>query len=173
MQRIVLGLAAALSLVATGLAPASAQNIPSGSYQQSCTNIRVRGDQLMARCNNTSGGTVRTSISLGSCRGGDIANSNGQLTCNANGYGRHRGGYGNGGYNNGGYNNGNGSGYGNGRYGNAPGGSYQQSCTSSRMRGSMLTATCPTANGQQITTTLDTSRCRNDIANINGRLECR
>jgi hypothetical protein len=41
------------------------------------------------------------------------------------------------------------------------------------MRGSMLTATCPTANGQQITTTLDTSRCRNDIANINGRLECR
>jgi hypothetical protein len=77
MQRTLVGLAAAASLMATALLPASAQSIPSGSYQQSCTNIRVRGDQLIARCNAPQGGTVRSSISLSSCRRGDIANSNG------------------------------------------------------------------------------------------------
>lgn len=186
MQRIFLGLAAAVSLVATALSPVSAQSVPSGSYQQSCTNVRVRGDQLIARCNAPQGGTVRTSIALDSCRG-DIANVNGQLTCNSNGYGRgNRHGHGNGygqqngndnGYNNGnnGYNNsyggGNGNGYG---YRAAPGGSYLQSCTGAQTHGSMLSATCPAANGSRITSTINVSACRgSDIANINGRLECR
>src|ERR1700676_2895322 len=108
MPRILFSLLAGLGLAATALAPASAQSIPSGSYQQSCTNIRVRGDQLTARCTNPQGTAVRSTIALNSCRNGDIVNSNGQLACNGNGYGN---GYGNGGRphqhggNNGGYNN--------------------------------------------------------------------
>src|ERR1700676_2124915 len=47
MKRILLGLVAAASLAGTALSPASAQGVPNGSYQQSCTNIRVRGDQLV------------------------------------------------------------------------------------------------------------------------------
>jgi len=165
--------------------------VPSGSYQQSCQNIRMRGGLLTARCNGPSG-LVRTSIDPRTCRGGDIANSNGQLVCNGgngygngNGYGRGYGrhhhrdnGNGNAGYNNGrGYGN-NGSQYGNnGRYGNGygnvPSGSYQQSCTNAVMRGGTLTATCP-GNGGSMTTSIDARSCRGgDIANVNGRLQCR
>ena len=188
MSRTFLGLLAGIGLAATALAPVSAQTIPNGSYQQSCTNIRVRGDQLIARCTNPQGTLIRSSISLDGCRRGDIVNSNGQLACNRNGYGRHRhdndnnnnnnnnGGY-NGGYNNGGYNGGYGNGgYGNGGYGNrgiAPG-SYQSSCTNVQMNGSTLTATCTAPNGQYITTSINAAQCRGgDIANVNGRLACR
>src|ERR1700681_3007469 len=122
MKRTLLSIASAVALAAMAVGTASAQNIPSGSYQQSCTNIRVRGDVLTARCNAPQGGTVRSTITLDSCRRGDIANMNGQLTCNRNGYGRRYGqgngnnGYGNNGYGNNG-NNGN-NGYGNNGYGN-------------------------------------------------------
>jgi CVNH domain len=184
MPRFFIGLVAGLGLAATAIAPAGAQAIPSGSYQQSCTNIRVRGDQLIARCTNTSGTYVRSSISLDSCRRGDIVNSNGQLACNRTGYGRgygnggyNNGRYGNGGYNNGGYNNG---GYNNGRYGNgrygygAPAGSYQSSCTNVQMSGGILTATCTAANGANVTSSINPARCRGgDVANVNGRLACR
>ncbi|MEA2786915.1 MAG: hypothetical protein QOF71_3019 [Candidatus Eremiobacteraeota bacterium] len=199
MSRLLISLLAGLGLAVTALAPASAQAIPSGSYQQSCTNIRVRGDQLSARCTNPQGVAVRSTIALNSCRNGDIVNSNGQLACNNNvnnGYGngngrrhRHRdndnnnGGYNNGGYNNGngqyngngGYNNGNG-GYNNGRYGNggAVGGSYQSSCTNVYMNGPTLTASCTAPNGQRITSSINAAQCRGgDIANVNGRLACR
>ncbi|MDB5071073.1 MAG: hypothetical protein JWM87_2184 [Candidatus Eremiobacteraeota bacterium] len=183
MPRFLIGLVAGLGLAATAIVPAAAQTIPSGSYQQSCTNIRVRGDQLIARCTNPQGATVRSSISLDSCRRGDIVNSNGQLACNRTGYGRRNGSYNNGGYNNGGYNNGNSGGYNNGnnggynngRYGyGAPGGSYQSSCTNVQTNGSVLTATCTAANGANVTSSINTARCRGgDIANVNGRLECR
>jgi hypothetical protein len=136
---------------------------------------------------------VRSSIDLSSCRRGDIANTNGQLTCNSNSYGRgqYNGqngrGYGNGG--NGGYGNGNGGnagygnggnrgnrgngGYGNGGYGNLPAGSYQQSCTNETMNGGVLTANCPAGNGARTTSSINASACRGaDIANRNGRLQC-
>ncbi len=190
MQRFMLSLIAGLGLAATALAPAAAQAIPSGSYQQSCQNIRVRGDQLSARCTNSQGTWIRSTIAVNSCRNGDIVNSNGQLACNRNaynngngngyGYGRHRrqdGGYNNnGGYNNGGYNNNNNGGYNNGRYGNGrmvPG-SYQSSCTNVQMGGGTLTATCTAPNGSQITSSINPGQCRGgDIANVNGRLGCR
>jgi hypothetical protein len=183
MRSIILGPALALSLAATMIAPALAQAVPSGSYQQSCQNIRMRGGLLTARCTGPNG-LVRTSIDPRTCRGGDIANNNGQLVCNGGtGYGN---GYGNGrrhhhrdnGYGNGGYNNGYGRGgrYGNGNgngYGNVPSGSYQQSCTNAVMRGGVLTATCP-GNGGSMTTSIDPRSCRGgDIANVNGRLQCR
>jgi rSAM-associated Gly-rich repeat protein len=185
MNRLLLSSLVGASLAAASLAaPASAQYAPSGSYQQSCTNIRVRGNELTASCTSASGARVRSTIALNSCRGGDIANSNGQLVCNGgNGNGRWRNrhrdnGYGNGGYNNGngygnnGYNNGNGYGYGNGN-GYAPGGSYQQSCRNIRMSGGTLTASCPTGNGNWVTTSINPRSCRGaDIANRNGQLVC-
>jgi hypothetical protein len=187
MKRTLLGLAAAASLAATAVAPASAQQwVPPGSYQQSCTNVRVSGNQLRASCTASNGARVRSSIALNACRGGDIANSNGQLICNGgggygygNGYnnGRHRdrddNGYNNGSYNNGsGYNNGR---YNNGQYGNgyAPGGSYQQSCNNIRSNGTTVTASCPGPNGQWYTTSINARACGGaDIANRNGRLSC-
>ena len=176
MKRILLSTIVGASLAAASIAPAAAQWAPSGSYQQSCTNIRVQGGELIARCTNPQGQRVRSMIALGSCRGGDIANSNGQLVCNGgNGYGRRRGnGYGYGNGNGNGYGNGNGTGYGNG-YGNgyATGGSYQQSCRNVVMNGGMLTATCPSGNGNWITSSIDPRSCRGtDIANRNGRLNC-
>jgi hypothetical protein len=175
--RAVLG----VSLLAASIAPAGAQTFPSGSYQQSCTNIHVRGDQLVATCTSSQGGRVRSSIALDSCRG-DIANSDGQLTCNVDNSGnRYRRGHHNGQYGGGNYGGGNGNygdgnrNYGGGNYGGAaPAGSYQQSCRSTQMRGGLLTATCPEANGNLITTSLDVRQCDGtDIANRNGRLTCR
>jgi len=186
MPRMLISLFAGLGLAATALAPAMAQSIPSGSYQQSCTNIRVRGDQLTARCTNPQGVVVRSSIALSSCRNGDIVNSNGQLACNSNGNGygngrrgQHRNGDNNNGGNNGGYNNGNNNnngGYNNGGYGNrgAAPGSYQSSCTNVYMNGQTLTASCTSPNGQRITSSINAAQCRGgDIANVNGRLACR
>jgi hypothetical protein len=185
MRTFFLAPALALSLSAAMLAPASAQSIPSGSYQQSCQNIRIRNGMLVARCNGPQG-LVRTTIDPDSCRRGDIVNANGQLACNRTGNGRR--GYGNGyGYgNNGNGNNGNGNngygnnGYGNGNYGygngnryGIPGGSYQQSCTNAQMNGGTLTASCPGRNGS-ITTSIDPRNCRGaDIANVDGRLACK
>jgi hypothetical protein len=184
---MLISLFAGLGLAATALAPAMAQSIPAGSYQQSCTNIHVRGDQLVARCTNPQGASIRSSIDLYSCRRGDIVNSNGQLACNRNGRGRYNnggynnGGYNNGGYNNGGYNNGanNNGGYNNGGYNNGYGnrgiapGSYQSSCTNAYMNGPTLTASCTSPNGQRITSSINAAQCRGaDIANRNGRLAC-
>ena len=92
MIRNLLTFALGSALVITALAPASAQ--PSGSYQQSCRNVRVRGDRLTASCTSPQGRYIRSSLNLRSCRNGDIANVNGQLACNwsgnGNGYGRGR-----------------------------------------------------------------------------------
>lgn len=186
MNRILLSSLVGASLAAVSLAaPASAQYAPSGSYQQSCTNIRVRGNELTARCTASNGTRVRSMIALNSCRGGDIANSNGQLVCNGgssygNGRWRHR--HRDNGYGNGGYNNGNGYGYGRGNNGNngygygngyAPSGSYQQSCRNIQMSGGTLTASCPTGNGSYTTTSINPRSCRGaDIANRNGQLVC-
>ncbi len=42
------------------------------------------------------------------------------------------------------------------------------------MNGGMLTATCTSPNGANLTSTINAGRCRGgDIANVNGRLACR
>ena len=162
------GATLALALCTAGAAQAQGYNntgyIPAGSYQQSCQNIRVRGNRLRAECTNTSGQWVASSLQLNQCRGGDIANYNGQLTCARNGgYGRGNGYYGRGsGY------------YGGGGFNGTPGGSYQQSCQNIRMNGSVLTASCTNYQSQYVQSYLDVSRCarNDDIANVNGQLRC-
>jgi hypothetical protein len=161
-----LTLGASLILAACTIGTVQAQSYaPAGSYQQSCQNIRVRGDELRAECTNTSGQYVRSSLALNACGNGDIANYNGQLTCaRTGGYGRGAGYYGRG---NGYYNGGSWSGI--------PGGSYQQSCTNARMNGSVLVANCTNDGGRSVRSFLDMSRCgrSDDVANIDGQLRCR
>ena len=162
MFRLLTGSLLALALT-VAIAPVTAQAQPSGSYQQSCRNIRERSNgMLVALCPTTDGRLVRTEIDPDSCRARsrDIANLNGQLSCvrlnGGNAYGNRNGTY-----------------YGGNSYG-LPGGSYQQSCTNAVVRGSMLTATCSAANGARITSSIDVARCRpgSDVSNIDGRLEC-
>ena len=90
---------------------------PTGSYAQSCSNVRIEGGRLYADCRDTSRQTRSTSIEYGRCNG-DINNVNGLLTCDGtrgrfenNGGGNNGGGWGG---NNGGGNNGGGWGGGNG-----------------------------------------------------------
>ena len=108
---------ATLALILGGTAkPAAAQwgqQLPPGSYQQTCRNVGVRGDTLYADCMDTNRNWQRTQLNdYDRCRG-EIQNLNGQLQCTGNGY--PQGSY-NGPYNNGPYNNGNGGYYGHGRH---------------------------------------------------------
>jgi len=54
-----------------------------------------------------------------------------------------------------------------------PGGSYQQTCRNIGVRGSTLHAECQnTGGGWQSTELRDYNRCRGEIQNINGSLQC-
>ena len=54
-----------------------------------------------------------------------------------------------------------------------PGGSYQQTCRNIGVRGSTLYADCQnTSGGWQSTQLRDYNRCRGEIQNINGSLQC-
>ena len=167
MHRISTALALGGALVLSALTPASVlaqgYGIPAGSYQQSCTNIRVRGATITASCTNNSGQRVRSSLAVNSCAGADIGNVNGQLTCvrTGNYYGNGRGRYGAGRYRR-------------GTNSALPPGSYQQSCSGYSMNGSTLTATCRNNSGAMVTSYLDVSQCRanDDVGNVNGQLRC-
>ncbi len=82
-------MAAAATLVAAGSAlptPSEAQSVaPRGSYQQTCRNVRVqnagRDDALLtADCQTQNGSWASTGMRYRSCPG-DIANWDGQLSC--------------------------------------------------------------------------------------------
>jgi len=67
--------------------PAAAQ-MPGGSYLQSCRDVQLRGDRLVATCRSEHGHWNRTALgNIGRCAGG-ISNSDGRLVC-----GTHRGGF--------------------------------------------------------------------------------
>lgn len=122
---------------------------PPGSYQQTCKSIKMRRGTLQAKCQNTSGRWVKTSLQNANRCTGDITNIDGQLQCG--GYGHperdvERG---------------------------APAGSYTQTCNRVQVAGSTLRALCQTSNGQWVDTSLDNfTRCTGDITNIEGQLTC-
>ncbi len=73
---------AALVFLTTAL-PAQAATPPSGSYRQSCNDIKASSRVLKARCQTRNRTFVRTSLAgYRNCMG-DIANANGQLVCRA------------------------------------------------------------------------------------------
>jgi hypothetical protein len=151
-----------------------AQRVPSGSYQQTCQDIGVRGSTLYAKCKDVRGEWRSTELSDFQRCSSEIQNENGNLTCNnsngGNGYardGRDRDGDRDGHHGNGqsGRN-----GYGpNG----APNGSYVQTCQNVNMNGNTLQASCQKKNGKLKNTSLsNVNQCNGDIANDNGKLRC-
>jgi len=73
-------LAGAALLVLAMTTPAGAREVPNGSYLQSCRNIEIHGDTLVADCLRVDGRWSRSGLDVGRCRG-DIANNNGELVC--------------------------------------------------------------------------------------------
>jgi len=62
--------------------PAHAQRVPQGSYLTSCSDVRVEGDTLVARCRTRDGRERRSALAgINRCVG-DIGNNNGTLQCN-------------------------------------------------------------------------------------------
>ena len=74
------GLLGAIALAGLSCS-AYAQAPPAGTYQQSCSNIRMRGSTLTAICRTADGRGMQTALGVANCVG-DIGNNNGQLQCN-------------------------------------------------------------------------------------------
>mgnify|MGYP001806314037 CR=1 FL=1 len=136
---------------------AQAQQVPSGSYLQTCGDVQAYGGWLKAMCQDRSGGWVEAELVLSSCGAGtDIANENGRLVCKAaNIFGF-----------------GGGGGFASER---PPSGSYMATCRDIRVSAGWLKATCQDSRGRWVDATTATGWCSagRDIANIDGRLTCR
>jgi hypothetical protein len=135
--------------------PAQAQmygNWPGGSWQASCRNARVNGDQFSAQCTATNGAWVFSSVSMRGCPGRQFGNSNGQLFCESGG------------------NYSNDAGYGRSRH--FPSGSWVNSCDNASLAGHMFTAQCSTGSGYR-TSSIDMHSCPSrQVGNRNGFLFC-
>jgi hypothetical protein len=129
-----------------------------GSYTQTCKDIKSHGDDLEARCKNVNGDWNNSKLDdYRKCKG-QIINDDGNLRCVAAGYG----GIGRGGYPAGTY-----------QQGNFPAGSYTQSCDGIRIDGDDLKAHCQTRDGGSRDAKLDDfQKCKSDIINDDGRLRC-
>lgn len=117
---------------------------PGGSYQQTCRNERVERADLIADCADRNGRWRHSELSnYRFCRG-DIANSNGVLTCDRDG----------------------GDDY------TVPTGSWRATCRDEQVSGSVLSAECRDRAGRWVETSIDLRRCRQGVMNSNGRLVC-
>ncbi|HLW53992.1 MAG TPA: CVNH domain-containing protein [Candidatus Angelobacter sp.] len=129
-----------------------AQSIPSGSYQQSCKNVSVRDQVLLANCQDSDGKWEATQLRDYQSCGSDIMNDNGALRCGGN---RPV------------------SGYQPGYQAGVPNGSYTGSCQEIRIDGDDLKARCQGSDGNWHGTKLDDyQKCRGDVVNDNGKLRC-
>lgn len=129
---------------------------PQGSYRDSCRNVRVDGDDLVAECRNRDGDWHRTTLDDYRRCNGEVVNDDGRLRCDAG--------------DRGGRDDNDGDRRGNGWQ---PRGSYQDSCRRIRVDDGDLSAICRTRAGDWRQTELENVReCRGDIANDNGRLVC-
>jgi CVNH domain len=196
-----LNLAIVVTVLGAGLqfAPALGSGAPNGSYRESCSNIGVHGTTLEAYCRNARGWPVRASLArYDQCRS-DIENNDGRLQCGQVPSGSYRqtcnqivvdgavlkavcadrkgrgvsaslvnfnrcGTIDND----------------NGKLvcigSSAPGipsGSFRATCRDVAVGGGTLYATCQTARGAWVPTSLsEYRRCANDIYNNDGRLKC-
>jgi hypothetical protein len=134
--------------------------VPDGSYLNSCRNARIEGNYwggagtLAADCRNDSGRYVSTLLEYSRCNN-DIYNDNGRLRCDR-GWQQGQGDWGQ-----------------NQGYGNIPYGSYLNSCRNAYVRGRTLYAECRTSRGSYVSALIAYRRCRGDISNNNGQLNCR
>jgi hypothetical protein len=175
-MRYIMGLGVAILGLAIGGNISAAQQVPSGSYQQTCRKIGVRGNVLYAECQDTERHWRSAELANYQRCNGEIQNQNGSLQCTGSGYGP--GAYGQGDHDrdrdrdrdrdhDGDRDH--------GRYGRngIPNGSYSQTCQDIRVNGNQLQARCQKKNGGWRDTSLKNySRCR-EIENDNGKLRCR
>jgi hypothetical protein len=85
-MKIGLGMLTAVLLAGITLsAQAEAQGMPQGSYLQSCRDIGIQGDSLVAVCRTVDGRGQRTTLAAVNHCVGDIGNNNGNLQCNYDG----------------------------------------------------------------------------------------
>jgi hypothetical protein len=83
----VLGAVAAAALLSPLAAVPAAAQMPGGSYLQSCHDVQVRGDRLIATCRTRDGDWNQTSLNnIDQCAGG-ISNYGGRLVCGTHGGG--------------------------------------------------------------------------------------
>jgi hypothetical protein len=78
-------IAGSVMMLSVAAVPVNAQGVPNGSYLQTCRDVAVRGDGLLADCRRTDGSWARTAIRDVDRCVGDIGNMNGQLACNHSG----------------------------------------------------------------------------------------
>lgn len=118
---------------------------PPGSYRDTCKHVKVRGDDLYARCKQDNGDYRDTRLDRFQRCESDIVNLNGELTCNREHNAR----------------------------GNGPNGSYSQTCREINVDGDTLFARCQGPNGGWIPARLEhVDHCSGDITNVEGQLFC-
>lgn len=118
---------------------------PTGSYQQTCSDISVKKGNLYAKCKDEKGKAHHAKLS-GYEKCSDITNKNGKLEC---------------------------TGGSEGGAPTQPRGSYTDSCRNIQMKGTTLHAICKSLDGRELPTSLkEANRCSEGVANINGILNC-
>jgi hypothetical protein len=55
--------------------------LPVGSYRETCRNISLNGDRLRAQCIALNGRSTPSTLSVRSCQGARIVNTDGRLRC--------------------------------------------------------------------------------------------
>ena len=127
-------------------APASAAQIPPGSYRQSCTNITSNGSLISATCPDVNGNMHSASLNYARCPGSQVANNNGVLVCGAGGYNIGR---------------------------TLPGGSWRASCKNASKTNTTLFATCDNGYGGWTNSSLNLAGCPTRlVGNNHGSLFC-
>jgi CVNH domain len=118
-------------------------SLPSGSYTESCRDMRVDRDRhrLEAECQRLDGRWRDTRLDLRECDRG-IVNNNGRLECRRQEITR------------------------------LPTGSYRESCRDFSLENRRLEARCRRRNGEWRDTEIDLTRCKSPIRNDDGRLVC-
>ena len=164
-----------------GSASAAAQQVPPGSYQQTCREIGMNGNNLFATCQDTGGNWRSTQLPEVQSCSSQIVNDNGSLRCERSGNWRgDRGGdfdrdHDNGHYPNPSRQDSDDRGpYVNGQYTGQYGGpDYTASCHDIRNNGARIDARCQKRDGGWRSTTLkNADQCGGQVINDDGRLRC-
>jgi hypothetical protein len=148
-----LGAVALTAALCTSGMSCAAQDVPSGSYRQSCKDIGTNGSTLYATCRNANGDWQSSQLQEVQRCAGDVGNNNGFLSCEMRPeeYQPARQGWQNG----------------------VPAGTYVQTCQDISTNGNTLEARCDTGSGSWNRTSLQNiDECTGGIDNLYGRLTC-
>ncbi|HEV8435252.1 MAG TPA: CVNH domain-containing protein [Thermoanaerobaculia bacterium] len=127
-------------------AAAQAQTLPPGTYQASCKDAALVDGTLLAQCRMSDGSWRPTTLADAMKCNVDITNVNGRLECRPLQI----------------------------TPSTLPAGTYQQSCKDASVVDGTLLAVCKTASGDWRPTSLPNAMaCKSDVANVDGKLECR